>query len=123
MVVGVSALAQLDPVLQIYTWYSGAGAMGVIWMMTLTSVAVVAFSRTQRGAGSGFSAPSTPVVVSAALGGIGLFLVFGISVWNLPMLVGSVLSGFVWGGILVVTFVAGMLLPQRVGSATPVGSA
>lgn len=118
VVVAVSALAQLDPVLQIYTWYSGAGAVGVIWMMTLTSVAVVAFSRNHRGAG----AASTPVVVSSCLGGVGLLLVLGISVWNLPMLVGSTLSGFVWGGILVVVFVAGLLLPRRFGSVAPVES-
>lgn len=42
-VVIVSALAQLDPVLEIYTWYSGAGAIGVIIMMTLTSAAVITF--------------------------------------------------------------------------------
>src|SRR5699024_132458 len=42
-IVLVSVVAMLDPVTQIYTWYSGAGAVGVILMMALTSVAVVRF--------------------------------------------------------------------------------
>ena len=108
VVVG-SALAQLDPVLQIYTWYSGAGAVGVIWMMTLTSVAVVAFGRRNRGAG----APPRPVVAAAVAGGVGLLLVLGISVANLPFLVGGTVPAFVWGGILAVAFAAGLLLPAR----------
>ncbi|WP_157000417.1 APC family permease [Leucobacter komagatae] len=114
VVVVVSALAQLDPVTQIYAWYSGAGAVGVIWMMTLTSVAVIAFGRAHRGS----DAPSSWVTLSAVLGGIGLLLVLGISVWNLPFLVGGIVPAFIWGGILVLAFVAGMFLPHRPGTLT-----
>ncbi|MBK0419679.1 APC family permease [Leucobacter sp. CSA1] len=131
LVVLVSALAQLDPVLQIYTWYSGAGAVGVIWMMALTSFAVVAYgakhgaygakhggasSAASSGASSG--APSIRVVVSAVLGGIGLLLVLGISVWNFPFLVGGTVEAIVWGAVLVGVFVAGLFLPHRSGTLT-----
>lgn len=109
VVVVVSALAQLDPVTQIYTWYSGAGAIGVIWMMALTSFAVLAFGRKHRGA----QAPSHWVVLSAVLGGAGLLLVLGISIWNFPVLVGGGTAAILWGVILVLVFVGGMFLPQR----------
>ena len=52
-IVLVSAVLQLDPVMQIYTWYSGAGALGVIVMMTLTSFAVVGYGSKLRGVGEG----------------------------------------------------------------------
>ena len=114
VVVLVSALAQLDPVLEIYTWYSGAGALGVIWMMTLTSVAVLAFLRRERG-----RAPASPwVAIAAALGGLGLVGVLVISISNFPVLVGSTVSAVVWGAILLVAFILGLFLPHRAGTLT-----
>ncbi|UPO76508.1 APC family permease [Arthrobacter sp. Helios] len=114
-VVVVSALAQLDPVLQIYTWYSGAGAIGVIVMMALTSFAVVAFG--SRARKSARQAPSGLVTAAAVLGGIGLLLVLALSIWNLPLLVGGSVAAIVWGAALVIVFAAGAALPPRAGTA------
>ena len=114
-IVVVSAVVQLDPVLQIYTWYSGAGALGIIVMMTLTSVAVIAYGSKLRGAAQGAS--TTRVIASAVLGGIGLLLVLAISVWNFPILVGGTVAAIVWGLVLVGAFAAGLLVPRRVGHA------
>ena len=111
VVVLVSALAQLDPVTQIYTWYSGAGAVGVIFMMALTSVAVIAFGRSAKAGGD--TRPPAGVVVAAVLGGLGLLGVLAISVSNLPVLVGGVTESFIWGGVLVAVFIGGMFLPGR----------
>lgn len=113
-VVLVSALLQLDPVLEIYTWYSGAGAVGVIWMMVLTSIAVLAFGRKHRGA----SKPSALVTLASALGGLGLIGVLAISVWNFPFLVGGPVAAVIWGAVLVAVFVAGLFLPHREGTLT-----
>ena len=115
-VVLVSALAQLDPVLQIYTWYSGAGAVGVIWMMALTSFAVVAFGIRNRST-PGDAAP-VGVTLSAVAGGIGLLLVLGISIWNFPFLVGGTPAAIIWGAVLVGAFVVGLVLPARPAAAT-----
>lgn len=112
-----SALAQLDPVLEIYTWYSGAGAVGVIWMMALTSFAVLAFAAKHRGQAG--EAPSRWVTVASLLGGIGLLGVLAISVWNFPFLVGGGAAAVIWGLILVGVFVGGLFLPQRDVSPTP----
>lgn len=115
-IVLVSAVLQLDPVMQIYTWYSGAGALGVIVMMTLTSFAVVGYGSKLRGVAK--AAPSATVTAAAVLGGVGLLLVLGISVWNFPVLVGGTVAAIVWGLVLVGAYAAGMLVPSRVGTAT-----
>ena len=107
-VVLVSALAQLDPVVEIYTWYSGLGAVGVILMMALTSIAVVRF-----GARRGAERAGGGVLAATALGGLGLLLVLGISVANLPLMVGGTAAAAVCAGILVLVFVLGTLLPRR----------
>ena len=114
-VVLLSALGQLDPVTQIYTWYSGAGAVGVIFMMALTSAAVLAFGGggPARGDAPVGSAAPRAVMVSSVLGGIGLVVVLAISVWNLPVLVGGVIESLIWGGALVIVFVAGAMHPER----------
>lgn len=104
-IVLVSAILGLEPVTQIYTWYSGAGAVGVIVMMTLTSAAVLAFGRAGRSGGAG-AAPAG-VWVATALGGLGLALVLAISVANFPMLVGGFVEAIVCGVVLTAVFVGG----------------
>ena len=105
-VVLVSAVAQLDPVLEIYTWYSGAGAIGVIVMMTLTSFAIVGFGTR----GGGVSAPGM-VRAAAVAGGIGLLGVLALSLWNFPFLVGGNLAAIIWGAALVIVFAVAAALP------------
>jgi len=109
VVVGVSALAMLDPVVQIYTWYSGAGAVGVIAMMALTSFAVVRF-----GSKASSHPANTGVKVCAVAGGLGLLLVLVISLWYFPVMVGSTAAAFVWGGALIVAFLIGAGFARRV---------
>jgi amino acid transporter len=110
-IVLVSALVQLDPVRQIYTWYSGAGAVGVILMMALTSIAVIGFGVKHRGDPG--EAPRPWVMVTSALGGVGLLTVLAISVWNLPLLVEGNLAAVIWGLILVGAFVFGLCIPKK----------
>lgn len=120
-VVLVSIVARLDPVTEIYAWYSGVGAVGVIVMMVMTSIAVMVFG-TKRLTAGGVSAgaagrPPAWVLVTSCLGGIGLLGVLAISLWNFPLLVGSGVAAVVCGIILVVVFVAGLLVPDRSGKA------
>ncbi|WP_193105430.1 APC family permease [Brachybacterium sp. FME24] len=107
-IVVVSALAQLDPVVEIYTWYSGLGAVGVIVMMALTSIAVVRFGATHHAAPA-----SKPVLVLTGIGGLGLLVVLAISLANFPLLVGGAVAAIVCGVILVAAFLAGGLAPKR----------
>ena len=112
-IVAVSALARFAPVVEIYTWYSGLGAVGVILMMALTSLAVLRFGarRGGRRAGAG-------VLAATALGGLGLLLVLGISLANLPLMVGGTVAAIVCAGILVAVFVLGAVLPRGRATST-----
>lgn len=111
-IVVISIVAQLNPVTQIYTWYSGAGAVGVILMMALTSIAVVVFASSRRKALQS-GKPSMWMIVLSLLGGIGLLGVLAISVGNSPMLVGGTAAAIICGVVLVLVFAGGMLLPDR----------
>lgn len=110
-IVVVSIVAQLDPVTQIYAWYSGAGAVGVIIMMVMTSIAVLTFGNTMRVKGP--AGPSIWMFAGSGLGGIGLLGVLAISIWNFPLLVGGQAVALVCGVVLVAVFLAGLLLPTR----------
>lgn len=112
LIVAVSAVAQLDPVLQIYTWYSGAGAVGVIFMMALTSAAILSFAEKYRVHSA--SRASAGILVATALGGVGLLLVLGISLWNFPFLVDGTTAAIIWGSVLIGFFLAGFFLPSSV---------
>jgi amino acid transporter len=45
VLVGAFAIADADPVLKLFTWLTNLGALGVLFLMTVTSFAVVAFFR------------------------------------------------------------------------------
>jgi len=49
LVVALFAGLHLDPVLDLFTWICQVGVLGLVGMMTVTSVAVVAFFRRHRG--------------------------------------------------------------------------
>lgn len=123
-VVLISIAAQLDPVTEIYAWYSGAGAVGVIVMMVMTSIAVMTFgtmrSAADRDPTGAVGRPPAWVLVTSCLGGIGLLGVLAISLWNFPLLVGGSTAAIVCGIILVVVFVAGLLVPDRSKTTAPV---
>jgi amino acid transporter len=75
VVIAAFALADADPVLDLFTWLTNTGALGVIALMTVTSVAVVAYFR--KHPDHGVSAVRTTVapIVAAVLLAIILVLV------------------------------------------------
>ena len=109
-IVLISVAFRLDPVTQIYTWYSGAGAVGVVLMMALTGIAVVVFGSAMRRRGDA-RRPSVWIMVFSLLGVVGLLGVLAISVSNFAMLVGGSFAAAICGAILVVVFVGGLFLP------------
>ena len=50
IVVGLFAVLGLDPITQMFTWISQVGTLGVLGMMTITSLSVIAFSAPTRAA-------------------------------------------------------------------------
>jgi amino acid transporter len=84
VILGVLTAAGLDPVLEIYTWFSGAATLGILLLMLLTSAAVVAFH--QRGTGDD---PVWNSVVAPILSFVALAFVTYMVLDNLDLLVGG----------------------------------
>lgn len=104
VVLAIFAILKLDPVLNMFTWISQVGTLGVLGMMTVTSLAVIAFFRKTPADGSVLSTVILPAVsglIMAALF-VYIFLHFG-------DLTGTT------GGIL------GIILPSLVPAAAVVG--
>ncbi|MFC4944478.1 APC family permease [Pseudonocardia sp. GCM10023141] len=84
VVVVAFAIFGADPVLQLFTWFSGTSAVGVVLLMAVTSVAVVGYFRRHRDAASTWQGLVAPVLAT-----IVLFAIVAILVINFDVLMGS----------------------------------
>lgn len=82
-VVGIFAAAGADPVLQLFTWLTNMGALGVLLLMSVTSFAVVGYFR--RHPESGLSRWASTVVPAVA--GVLLLAVLVLGVANFNVLI------------------------------------
>jgi amino acid transporter len=81
----VFALLGLDPVLQVFTWFSGVATLAIALLMALTSVAVIVFfARTKS------DRRLWNTVIAPAIGFLGLIGSAVVIAANFPMLVGDV---------------------------------
>jgi amino acid transporter len=115
VVVGLFAVLGLDPVLNLFTWISQIGTLGIIAMMSLTSFAVVAFfSRDARGE-NGLATKIAPVVA-----GIIMLILFVYIFVNYGGLTGtSGALGIILPALVIVAAVIGYLLAVRLKSSDP----
>ncbi|WP_434743588.1 APC family permease [Micromonospora sp. SH-82] len=113
LVVLAFAWAGRDPIIDLFTWFSGVSAVGVVLLMTLTSAAVVGFfQRRPGGPENAWQRLVAPVLATVAL-----LVVLGILVvnfdalltpqtpaalrWLLPAIVAlAAVAGLVWGAVL-----------------------
>jgi amino acid transporter len=106
VLVVASALAGLDPVTQVFAWFVGISSVGIIALMTLTSVAVVVYFRRSR-----TDTRTWHTVVAPGLGLVGLTILLVMTAVNLPLLVGgSNTTAAVLGVLMVGTFAGGAVL-------------
>jgi len=104
VLVMVSALAGLDPVSQVFAWFVGLSSVGIIALMTLTSVAVLVYFRRQAVDGRWWN-----TLVAPAFGLVGLAILLVMTIAKLPLLVGgSTTLAVVIGVLLVGVFLAGV---------------
>lgn len=114
-VVGALLLAgclafELDPVLEVFTWFAAVSVVGLIALMLLTSVAVVAYFRRHPGLATPWQAVVAP---TAAICGLAAFA--WMTVDNLALLVGgSATVATCFKALLVGAFAAGLLLALAV---------
>lgn len=106
----------LDPVLNMFTWISQVGTLGVLGMMTITSLSVIVFFRRQGGHHSTFSTLILPAVsglIMAALF-IYIFLNFG----DLTQTAGGAL-GIILPALIPVAGVIGYVMASRLKATNP----
>ncbi|MER6175278.1 APC family permease [Streptosporangium sp. NPDC001681] len=77
-------LLGLDPITEVYTWFSGAATLGVIALMALTSISVIAFHRRYHA-----DTPLWGSLLAPVLSLIGLGFVLYMIVRNFDLLVGT----------------------------------
>ncbi len=106
ILVAASALAGLEPVTQVFAWFGGVSAVGIIALMALTSAAVVVYFRRSRADTRLWNTLIAPVI-----GLIGLTAMLYMTVINLPLLVGgSTTLAYVIGVALLGVFAGGIVV-------------
>ena len=86
VVILVFVIAGKDPVLGLFTWLTNVGALGVIFLMALTSVSIVVYLRRYN---EMVTESSLFHEVAAALSSAALFVVFYLAITNFDVLLGS----------------------------------
>ncbi|WP_241701478.1 APC family permease [Leifsonia shinshuensis] len=111
VLIAAFAVFRLDPVLQVFTWFSGVATLAIVVLMALTCLAVIVyFARKKTGAGL------WRTVVAPVIGLIGLVGVTLIIVDNFPLLIGDVdTQGTPVLGPLSIAFFAAMLAFPIIG--------
>ncbi|WP_197375679.1 APC family permease [Mycolicibacterium baixiangningiae] len=94
----------LDPVTEVYTWFSGAATLGVIVLMALSSLAVLVFFRSRPAARTGIWATS----IAPAVALVFLTVVAYLVVKNFTVLVPSPVVANVLLVVLVATYTVGV---------------
>lgn len=100
--VGATAIAGLDPVVEIYAWFGGAGTLGLIVLLALTSAAIVVHFR-RAGKATAWTGTVAPALSLGALGTV-LVLVVG----NFELLIGSRVGANVFLAVVVAAFAGGL---------------
>lgn len=114
IVLAIFAGLGLDPILNMFTWISQIGTLGVIGMMAITSLSVIAFFRKQGG-GSPLSTLILPAIAGLIMAALFVYIFLnygdltvtgGALSWILPALIPA-------GGVV------GFLLAQRLKASDP----
>jgi amino acid transporter len=81
----LAALLRLDPVLQLFTWFSGMTPLAIAVLMAMTSVSVIFYFQRHP-----HDRPMWNVLIAPTLGLLGLLTAIFVMVMYFPMLVGDV---------------------------------
>lgn len=93
----------LDPVTQLYAWFSGSAALGIISLMAMTSLAVVVyFLRQGRGNDGAWSTLIAPILAL-----VGLVTIVVLVLRNFELLLGSSVAATVAEAVLLSSFFLG----------------
>ncbi|MFF0435646.1 APC family permease [Streptomyces sp. NPDC004327] len=104
----------LDPIGDLYAWFSGAATLGIVLLMAATSLAVIGFFRRADEQQSVWR-----TVVAPAVAFLGLASVVYLTVANFPLLVGTTERAWVIGGFVALSAVVGAVQALVLRSARP----
>lgn len=93
----------LFPVVTLFSWLTNAAAFGLVFLLTVTSVAVIGFFRGERRDDVGVFTR----LIAPALAAVGLFVVFLLILMNFDVLIGS-------GSPVLVTVMPGIIVASGV---------
>lgn len=115
IVLAIFAGLGLDPILNMFTWISQIGTLGVIGMMGVTSLSVIAFF-SRQGGGSVLSTKLLPAVAGLIMAALFVFIF-----WNYGDLTGTTGGNLSWilPSLIPLAAVVGFLLAQRLKAADP----
>ena len=116
IVLGVFALAGLDPILNMFTWIAQVGTLGVLGMMAVTSLSVIAFFRKSAILVSPLSSLILPGIAGLIMAA--LFVYIYANFGDLTGTTGGVL-GWVLPALIPLGAIVGWLLAARLKSADP----
>jgi len=111
----VFALPGFDPVVEIYTWMSGAATLGLTALMSATSIAVIVFFIRERDAErSVWRTKIAPLLATA-----GLLTAMTLVIVNFEFLIGSLPLAVIFAGVLVAAVVGGIAWALALRSRKP----
>lgn len=116
LLLGVWTVSGWDPLLQVFTWISSVGALGIIMLFVLASVAVIAFFARTR-----IDRRPWNTAVAPALALVGLVAVLVLAVTNFATLTGSTdpVLNTTLAGSPVVAFAVGVVVARWVRARRP----
>jgi len=116
VVLAIFAGLGLDPVLNMFTWISQVGTLGVLGMMTITSLSVIVFFRKRGG-----DAPVLTTLILPAVSGLvmaALFVYIFINFGDLTQTAGGSL-GVILPALIPVAGIVGFLMASRLKASDP----
>ncbi|MBE0553495.1 MAG: APC family permease [Rhodobacteraceae bacterium] len=115
IVLAVFAGLGLDPILNMFTWVSQVGTLGVIGMMAITSLSVIVFF-TKKGGGSALSTLILPTIAGLIM--LALFVYIFVNYGDLTGTTGGGLS-VILPSLIPAGGVLGLLLARRLNAVDP----
>lgn len=113
VVVALFALLGLDPILNLFTWISQVGTLGIIAMMALTSFAVVAFFNRDAHGENALSSKLAPIVAGVAMAALFVYIFA-----NFGGLTGtSGALGIILPALVILAAIVGYLMAARLKQA------
>ncbi|MDV6286976.1 APC family permease [Rhodococcus jostii] len=114
LAMAVIVLSGIDPVTESYTWLSGAATLGLVGLMTLASVAVIVFFRTND-----HDKRLWHTVIAPVLAVIGLGAVLSLVAANFTVLISDPVSAWVVAILVISSYLVGVVVALRMRRVDP----